>query len=355
MKKILKYVFLFLVLAAIIFGVGIGLAEIRMRFFSPQKTVIIPENKAASEIAETPKENVPTDNPAEEAIIPETENIEGSTEPTGTPEQKTFSFGILGDSQYFKAGNPNGGLQKAVRNMQKENPSLVFSMGDLVSSCDNPGECQPKYAQWKQATAPFSGRIYAMQGNHDRTGGDKADSAWAASFSFPTNGPAGFAELAYSFDREDSHFVVLDSEKPKENIINDTQRGWLEQDLARNKKPNTFVFFHEPAYPVSSKIGESLDVNNKDRNDLWNILIRHRVTAVFSGHEHIFSRKQVNGVYQFVVGNTDSFDHDAPKPGMAEYSYVGQHYAIITVSGKKKTVKLFTVDGKLINSFDFQK
>lgn len=354
MNKYLKYVSLFVVLTAMFFGAGLGLAEVRVRFFSSQKTVIIPENKTALEITEIPDKNVPTDNLAEEIVIPETENIEGATEPVGAQTQNSFSFGILGDSQYFKPGS-NGGLQKAVRNMQKENPDLVLAVGDLVSGCDGGVECVGKYSEWKKATAPFSGRIYAMQGNHDRTGKDKADSAWAASFNFPTNGPAGYAELAYSLDQEDSHFVVLDSEKPKENIINDAQRGWLEQDLAKNKKLNTFVFFHEPAYPVSSKIGESLDVNGGDRNDLWNILVRHKVTAVFSGHEHIFSRKQVNGVYQFVIGNTDSFNHDAPKPGMAEYSYVGQHYAVVTVTGKKKTVKLYTVDGKLLNSFDFQK
>ena len=353
MRKTLRYILLLALLAVASFGAGIGVAEMRLRFFSPQKIVIVPENKKASEMAEVPNENISVDSQIEETKLEEVDNIEGSTGPAEAPG--TFSFGILGDSQYFKAGNSAGALQKAVRNMQKENPDLVFSMGDLVSSCDNGGECIPKYAEWKKATAPFSGSIYAMQGNHDRTGKDKADAAWNTSFNFPKNGPGGFQNLVYSFDREDAHFVVLDSEKPKENNINDTQRGWLEQDLARNKKPNTFVFFHEPAYPVGSKIGESLDVNGKERNDLWNIMARHRVTAVFSGHEHIFSRKNINGVYQFVVGNTDSFNHIPAKPGMAEYSYVGDHYAIVTVEGKKKTVKLYTVDGKLINSFDFQK
>jgi len=176
-----------------------------------------------------------------------------------------------------------------------------------------------------------------------------------ASFNFPKNGPAGFQGFTYSFDLKNSHFVVLDSDKPRENMINDTQRSWLEKDLAKNKKENTFVFFHEPAYPVSSKIGESLSVNNKDRNALWDILVRHRVTAVFSGHEHIHSRKNINGVYQFVIGNTQSFNHDAPKPGMAEYSYVGPHFAIVTVDGKKINVKIYKTDGVQINSFDFTK
>jgi 3',5'-cyclic AMP phosphodiesterase CpdA len=360
MKRILKYILLLIILAAFFFGAGISLAEVRLRFFSPQKTVIIPKNDTPLELPK-PKETVPSENQTG-IIIPEENNPEGKQESTATAEEKSFSFAILGDSQYFKAGNPNGALQKAVRNIQKENPDLVFSMGDLVSDCDGGAVCEQKYVQWKNATAPFSGKTYAMQGNHDRTGKDKADRVWAASFNFPANGPAGYAELAYSFDLENSHFVVLDSEKPKEHIINGAQRQWLEQDLAKNEKSqpagrreDTFIFFHEPAYPVSSKIGESLDVNSGERDDLWNIITRHKVTAVFSGHEHIFSRKNINGIYQFVVGNTDSFNHDAPKPGMAEYAYIGQHYIIVNVSGNKITVKLYTIDGNLLNSFDFQK
>lgn len=355
MGKIIKYIVIIVVLMAAFFGAGLGLAELKIRYFSPQKTIIVPKNSSdvAAEAEKAESEASPvsevTEQLAEEAE--KTENLKGSTEPDG----QSFSFAILGDSQYFNPGNPNGALQKAVRNIKSSNPDLVFAVGDLISSCDNVGECVPKFAQWKKATAPFSGKIYAMQGNHDRTGKDKADEAWNALFNFPKNGPAGFQNMTYSFDRGNSHFVVLDSDKPKENIINDVQRNWLEQDLARNKKTNTFVFFHEPAWPVGAKIGESLDVEGKDRNALWEILVRRRVTAVFSGHEHIYSRKQVNGLYQFVVGNTDSFDHQNANPGAAEYSYVGPHYAIVTVSGKKITVKAYSVDGKLVNSFDFQR
>ena len=124
-------------------------------------------------------------------------------------------------------------------------------------------------------------KTYAMQGNHDRTGDDKTDNVWRSSFNFPTNGPSEFSEQVYSFDFKNSHFVVLDSDKPKEHLINSEQRSWLEKDLAANKKENTFVFFHEPAYPVSSKITESLDKEPSERNALWQILEKHNVTGCF--------------------------------------------------------------------------
>lgn len=353
MKKYVLKFFLIIVLMTAFFGGGVLLAEINIR---SQKTVsLYPKKEAFEERAEKlPEQNIEI---AKEITESQSSEEKAEKEPE---EKKDFNiednkiiFGVLGDTQYFSG--EAGPFIQAKSFIEKSNPDLVFSTGDLISDCDNENECRQKFNLWKSTMGSLMSKTYATQGNHDRTGKEKSDSAWSASFNFPKNGPAGFQGFTYSFDLKNSHFVVLDSDKPRENMINDTQRSWLEKDLARNKKENTFVFFHEPAYPVSSKIGESLSVNNKDRNALWDILVRHRVAAVFSGHEHIHSRKNINGVYQFVIGNTQSFNHDAPKPGMAEYSYVGSHFAIVTVDGKKINVKIYKTDGAQINSFDFTK
>lgn len=275
------------------------------------------------------------------------------SEEVPTPESK-FSFAILGDTQYFKPGT-NGGYQIAANNIKKLNPNLVFGIGDLISSCDGGKECENKLIEWKKVLGSLSSKTYIMMGNHDRVGENKADSIYQKVFEMPKNGPSGYSELTYSFDSENSHFVVLSSDKPEENLINAAQRSWLDKDLDLTKKENIFVFFHEPAYPTNSKIGESLDENAKDRNALWDILAKHKVKAVFSGHEHIQSRRKINGVYQFVFGNTDSFNHLAPKPGMAEYSYVGKGFGMIEISGTEITVKTYGVGGNLLNSFALSK
>jgi len=264
---------------------------------------------------------------------------------------KPFSFAIIGDSQGFKADDSTDSLKTAVANITQANPDLVMTEGDLISSCDGSDKCAQKYDSWKKVVQPILNKTMEMQGNHDRVGKDAADKIWQNEFDLPTNGPSGYSELVYSFDYSNSHFVVLDSEKPSEHIIGQDQRDWLEKDLAATQKDNIFVFFHEPAYPVSSKIDESLDAKPADRDALWTILKNHRVTAVFSGHEHIMSRKAVDGIYQFVIGNTDAFDHDLPKSGMADYSYKGHHYAIVSVNGKQVTVNGYKTDGTQLNSF----
>jgi acid phosphatase type 7 len=263
----------------------------------------------------------------------------------------TFSFAIIGDTQGFNASDSNDSFKLAVGNISKANPELVMTEGDLIPSCDGSSKCIQKYDSWKQIMQPILNKTKEVQGNHDRLGKEAADKIWQDEFDLPTNGPAGYSELVYSFDYANSHFVVLDSEKPSEHIIGQDQRDWLEKDLSATQKTNIFVFFHEPAFPVSSKIEESLDVKPADRDALWNILKNHHVTAVFSGHEHIMSRKNADGIYQFVIGNTNSFDHDLPKPGMADYSYKGHHFAMVNVNGQEITVKIYKTEGSLLDTF----
>lgn len=297
------------------------------------------------------------ENIAEKVASPFAASKTTSTAPAEQNDaENSFSFAVIGDTQRFSAGNPNGNFQKAVKYISAANPALVFSMGDLVSSCDGGSKCAAKYADWKKIMGTLLPKTYAAQGNHDRTGDDKTDKIWRDSFTFPANGPADFSEQAYSFDFENSHFVVLDSDKPKEHLVNGEERAWLEKDLAADKKENTFVFFHEPAYPTGAKISESLDKEPAERDALWQILEKYNVTAVFNGHEHIVSRRKIGSLHQFIFASTDSFNHTLPKPGFAEYSNQGQgRFGIVKVNGKEITVETHDPNNAILNSFVFSK
>jgi len=275
--------------------------------------------------------------------------------PAPENEGESFSFAVMGDTQNFSTGNPKGNFQTVVGNIAKDNVDLVFSTGDLTGSCESYSECLKKHNNWKNIDAPLLSKTYAAMGNHDNIN-NRGVKAWQDAFNFPTNGPAGFSELAYSFDFENSHFIVLSSDSPDMHQINGVQRVWLEKDLAAEKKDNTFVFFHEPAFPVSSKVGESLDKYPGERDALWQIFGKYSVTAVFNGHEHIVSRRKVDDIYQFVFGSTDSFDHALPDPGVAEYANRGQgRFGVVSVNGKEITVKTYSADNQDLNSFTFSK
>jgi 3',5'-cyclic AMP phosphodiesterase CpdA len=296
-----------------------------------------------------------------QTIVSEVRNPFSSSTPAPAPSQPTssdensFSFAVIGDTQSFSTTNPNGNFRMAVKDIAADNPDLVLITGDLTGTCESYTECVKKHEEWKRVAAPILGKTYAAMGNHDNVG-NKGVKAWQDVFNFPTNGPGGYSEIAYSFDFKNSHFVVLASDIPDEHQINGVQRNWLDQDLAKNKKENTFVIFHEPAWPVSSKIGESLDKQSGDRDALWAILKKYNVTAIFNGHEHIVSRRKVGDIYQFVFGSTDSYDHELPAAGVAEFANRGQgRFGIVSVRGKEITVKVFDPANKELNSFTFSK
>lgn len=271
------------------------------------------------------------------------------------------NFAVLGDTQNFMRGNDN--YQESVDSVSKiENISAVFVMGDLINNCHNDATCQKYWDKWKTIANPILNKTYPVMGNHDRVNAN-ADAQWQSNFDLPTNGPTGYAETVYSLDKENAHFVILNSNPG--HIINSIQRDWLEQDLNKNQeKEYIFVFFHAPAFPSSAHIGSALDKNAADRDALWNILDRYNVTAVFTGHEHLFSQRLIDStvfpgathpIYQFTVGNTAAKTHKAPKEGVAEYYYLGEHFAVIEAFDQKVKLDLYNPSGKKIYTFSFEK
>jgi len=276
-----------------------------------------------------------------------------------------FTFAILGDTQMFYLKGAEGDFAKAVDSIEKEKPDLVMTVGDLIQSCDNEQECSA-YKLWKNVTRPILGKTYEVMGNHDAGGEKISDKIWQREFNLPTNGPAGYKELVYSFDYGNSHFVVLNSERPELHKIDDVQQKWLENDLSNNRKENTFVFFHEPAFPINQHVGRSLDHYPEYRDPFWRILDKYNVTAVFNGHETINGRRKVdsvafpgakNSIYQFIFGETDEFGRkDEPIAKNVDFYNKDNAYAMVKVNGKEITVDTYSaVNNNLINSFTFSK
>lgn len=355
MKKYLLFGISVVFACVAAFGVGIGIAHVKIKYFAASQSHVINNTDKFPSLSTTTSENkLALSETIPDALpINAEENITGSDSAPQNIDQPNFTFAVIGDTQSFKANDPNGSLEKAVASIEKQNVNFVLTVGDLVSGCDGGNKCELKYNDWKKTMLPLLDKTYEVMGNHDRTSGDKADAMWQKVFnSLPANGPAGYKKLVYSFDYGNSHFVVLNSEKPKGHIVDKTQQDWLENDLARNKLANIFVLFHEPGYQTSVQKEHGLNAVPKERDALWSILSKYNVSAVFNGHDHIHTRSKHGNTYQIVEGDTNALDDDFPQPGLSEYSYKGKSYMIVSVDGEKVNLKLYTVDGNLLNSFD---
>ena len=122
------------------------------------------------------------------------------------------------------------------------------------------------------------------------------------------------SQLSYSFDVEDSHFVVVNTDPVGSDGV--APSAWLASDMetaqARGAK-HYFVFGHKPAYtytyqkPLPAKISAAgLDKIPAKRDAFWDVIERFGATY-FCGHEHMFNMMQPRGAaWQVLVGGGGS-------------------------------------------------
>jgi hypothetical protein len=134
----------------------------------------------------------------------------------------------------------------------------------------------------------------------------------------------------YAWRWGDAHFIVLDpywntASQPNRDAWNltlgDAQYRWLAQTLASSSATYKFVFVHNlvggldgqmrggvEAAPYFEWGGRNIDGSDgfATRRPGWAmpihaLLVQHRVTAVFHGHDHLYARQSLDGiVYQAV-------------------------------------------------------
>ncbi len=91
--------------------------------------------------------------------------------------------------------------------------------------------------------------------------------------------------------------------------------------------------------------GNSLDRYPDDRDALQALFVKHKVTAVFTGHEHLYLRKTVDNVLHIITGGGGA-------PLYAEDAQGGfHHYILVTVEGDRVSAEVIDVNGKVRDSF----
>ncbi len=84
--------------------------------------------------------------------------------------------------------------------------------------------------------------------------------------------------------------------------------------LLAQRKKWIIVVGHEPLYPWGRHVGDSLDANLTNRDELENIFISKNVTAFIAGHTHYSGFKAIDNIFHANagvlvdnVGNGDKF------------------------------------------------
>jgi 3',5'-cyclic AMP phosphodiesterase CpdA len=250
-----------------------------------------------------------------------------------------FSFVVFGDN---RAGDPtcDAVYQEVLAAALERKPAFIVNTGDQI---DKPGNIEHWKRFWylsKNMSVPY----FLTVGNHDahvEVAG--SEETYKAQVDLPGN------ELYYSFVAGNSLFVVLDSYiKGEDKRITGEQFKWLERVLAASTQKHTFVFVHHPLYPEKGKgkhHGNSLDRYKEDRDRLQALFVKHQVTAVFMGHEHLYLRKTVDGIPHIIAGGGGAPLYAKDEDGGFH------HFVSVTVDGEKVSGEVVDVNGKIRDRF----
>ncbi|MFQ6099563.1 MAG: metallophosphoesterase family protein [Armatimonadota bacterium] len=242
-----------------------------------------------------------------------------------------FTFAVFGDCS---PDSPNAAPPDIFRQICKEMgllaPDFVVGLGDYVYGSPNVPVLRRQFDALFTAMSPAQQirRVpFAFApGAQDIRGLYQAENYFRQTF----------GELYYSFDRETSHFIILDSEiVQQEGRIAGEQLAWLKRDLADNADADlTFVFVHRPLFPVVRHIGSALDVNEAARDQLHRLFVEAGVDCVFSGQEHLFDHRERDGLTYIISGGAGSPLHAFEAEGGFH------HYLLVGVDGQKYWIEV---------------
>ncbi|RLA73057.1 MAG: serine/threonine protein phosphatase [Epsilonproteobacteria bacterium] len=337
-KKIVKYLVLFLVLVSVLYGLG-RLSVVLYGSYAfverqpylqkaTQNSIVIlwqtPESEGGCVVYGDDKEEVcETDESRYHRV--EIKGLQAAT--SYDYAVKSESLEIDNRSRYFTTLNPDENLKqhiwvlgdsgKANQAQAEVRDAMLKHLGEREIDTwlmlgDNAYRSGTQEDFKRGLFHPYKKTLktevlWAVIGNHDAR-------RWAFYdiFEFPIEGESGGlasgSEKYFSFEQGNVHFVMLDSQTEDRSADGDMAK-WLEKDLRQNQKLWTIAVFHHPPYSKGSHDSDSYDDSRGRmvtmRENILPILEKYDVDLVLTGHSHTYERSLLSHNH---FGYSDTFD-----------------------------------------------
>jgi hypothetical protein len=165
-------------------------------------------------------------------------------------------------------------------------------LGDNIYGSDTPKEMANKFATPDKPLIDAGVVFHAVLGNHDNPNQRLYKPFSMGGQRYYT---FGWPQAAVDNDAASVSFFALDS-----GYLDKPQLTWLEQALSSASPGWKIVFFHHPLYSSGKAHGSALE----SRAVLEPLFVKYGVSAVFSGHDHVYERikPQKGGIVYWVSG-----------------------------------------------------
>lgn len=250
----------------------------------------------------------------------------------------SLRFAVIGDmgtgsKQQFEVGE-----QMAVFR-EKTAFEFVVMTGDNIYGADDETQMRRKFEEPYAALLAKGVKFFACLGNHDNP-----NQRFYKLFNM--NG-----ERYYSFRPKNGvRFFAIDS-----NYVDSKQLAWLEQELAASASDWKIAFFHHPLYSAGRTHGSAIST----REVLEPVLVRHGVSVVLAGHDHIYERlkPQSGGILHFVTGAGGQLRRGDLRsdPETAKGFDTDQHFLLMEIAGDDLFFQAVSRTGKTVDSGTFRR
>jgi predicted phosphodiesterase len=235
-----------------------------------------------------------------------------------------FTFAVVADTHmnqeedYSSSPYPanalaNARTRRVVAELNQADPEFVMHLGDIVNPVPELPTYEAAANHFKTLVKDLKAPLHLVAGNHDV--GDKPVS-WMPAGTVDAHGLALFQEHFgdhyYATDRNDLHLVVINAQLINSGLPDEeTQRAWLEGDLAENADKRTMLFIHYPPYVSNRTENGSYDnIDEPGRTWLCDLIEKHKPEAIFCGHVHNFWYDRIGQTEMYILPSTAFVRHD---------------------------------------------
>lgn len=233
-----------------------------------------------------------------------------------TEKLPTLRFAVIGDTQ-----GRNTIFQSMIPLLNESNVDFLVHLGDMT-----PSGSSNEYKAFLDTIDSLTIPYFAVPGNHDIRGSGK--DIFDDNFGVPNR----------YFDYRGWRLIFLDTSSLG---LSTEDMAWLEDTLSQTSLP-TFVFMHVPAKDPRGDDHSFLDQGQA--NALIDLLTdkTYPIKAVFSGHVHVFSETEINGVKFITSGGGGAGLYASPDQGGFHHFTVVEASSESIVATPVKAEKLET-------------
>ena len=276
-------------------------------------------------------------------------------------------FVVFGDTK----GKDNGINKRVLENIMLQvkkldsKPDFLVTMGDTIAGSLDLEIHRSQMKSFKSLIDSYLPGIVMLPviGNHE-VNNEPIDNTYEKLINeiyinFKQHGRLGnYNNTVYYMDLEYCRFIVMNSYHHGEikKVINE-QLEWIKKVSDIDKKFK-IMFIHCPLFPTGAHLGTCLDEFQEYRDILWSVIEENKIDIVFSGHEHNYSRRILEGnskdVHQIITGgggeklkNSFKCRKGVIVPPKAVY-----HFVIVDMDTDSIRLKAISIDGKTIDEFN---